>query len=143
MKGRKPKPTELKEILGNPGHRPLNLNEPKPEGDLERPKYLKAKAKRLFDIKASQMPWLKSVDSEALARWATLEAQFQKAPDQMTASMLGRIDSLEARLGMDPSSRSRMNVKAFEKNPDGESATKPTPSKDPADKYFTGNRSIN
>jgi phage terminase small subunit len=142
MRGRKPKPTELKELLGNPGHRPLNLDEPKPEGDLQRPKYLKAKAKKLFDAKAEQMPWLKSVDSEALARWATLEAAFQKSPEQMTASMLARIDSLEARLGMDPSSRSRMNVKAFEKRPDGDNAEKAKPSKDPADKYFGGNRSI-
>ena len=31
MKGRKPKPTALKVIEGNPGQRPLNQNEPKPK----------------------------------------------------------------------------------------------------------------
>lgn len=34
MVGRKPKPTALRELEGNPGHRPLNKNEPKPEGKL-------------------------------------------------------------------------------------------------------------
>ncbi len=30
MRGRRPKPTALKLIAGNPGKRPLNRNEPKP-----------------------------------------------------------------------------------------------------------------
>lgn len=29
-RGRKPKPTKLKVVTGNPGHRPLNENEPEP-----------------------------------------------------------------------------------------------------------------
>ncbi|MGH7717148.1 MAG: phage terminase small subunit P27 family, partial [Vulcanimicrobiaceae bacterium] len=35
MAGRKPKPTHLKLVAGNPGKRPPNENEPQPEGDLE------------------------------------------------------------------------------------------------------------
>ncbi|MBT6386690.1 MAG: phage terminase small subunit P27 family, partial [Alphaproteobacteria bacterium] len=31
MRGRKPKPTHLKAITGNPGKRPLNRDEPRPE----------------------------------------------------------------------------------------------------------------
>jgi P27 family predicted phage terminase small subunit len=31
MRGRKPKPTHLKAITGNPGKRPLNYDEPRPE----------------------------------------------------------------------------------------------------------------
>ena len=31
MRGRKPKPTRLKALTGNPGKRPLNQNEPRPE----------------------------------------------------------------------------------------------------------------
>ena len=39
--GRKPKPTKLKMITGNPGGRPLNKNEPEPTGGLpEMPKWL-------------------------------------------------------------------------------------------------------
>lgn len=30
IRGKKPKPTNLKILEGNPGKRPLNLNEPKP-----------------------------------------------------------------------------------------------------------------
>lgn len=33
-RGRKPKPTHLKLLAGNPGKRPLNLREPKPAGEL-------------------------------------------------------------------------------------------------------------
>jgi len=37
--GSKPKPTVLKRLAGNPGKRPLNLNEPKPDpADLKAPK---------------------------------------------------------------------------------------------------------
>ena len=31
MRGRRPKPTRLKVLTGNPGKRPLNANEPRPE----------------------------------------------------------------------------------------------------------------
>ncbi len=34
MRGRKPKPTRLKLIEGNPGRRPINGQEPKPPGSL-------------------------------------------------------------------------------------------------------------
>lgn len=35
-RGRKPKPTAAKELAGNPGHRPLNENEPKPKASAAR-----------------------------------------------------------------------------------------------------------
>jgi len=37
MDGRKPKPTYLKLVTGNPGRRPLNKNEPKPRRKLMQP----------------------------------------------------------------------------------------------------------
>lgn len=47
-RGRKPKPTIIKEMEGNPGKRPLNRNEPKPQKDksLTPPKWLGAEAKK-------------------------------------------------------------------------------------------------
>lgn len=55
-RGRKPKPTALKELEGNPGKRPLNKNEPKPEAAPEAgapPKHLsdhaKAEWRRLYE----------------------------------------------------------------------------------------------
>lgn len=37
QRGRKPKPTHLKLVTGNPGNRPLNKREPKPKRALPRP----------------------------------------------------------------------------------------------------------
>lgn len=37
MAGRRPKPTQLKILAGNPGGRPLNKNEPQPEKGLPQP----------------------------------------------------------------------------------------------------------
>ncbi len=49
MKGRKPKPTNLKILEGNPGKRSLNLNEPKPlQLAPECPKWLKPLAKDIW-----------------------------------------------------------------------------------------------
>lgn len=48
-RGRKPKPTALKELAGNPGHRPLNENEPRPEAEnLRCPAHLKGEARKAW-----------------------------------------------------------------------------------------------
>ena len=50
MRGRKPKPTALKQLAGNPGKRPLNPAEPKPErGAPEAPEHLKDEARKAWD----------------------------------------------------------------------------------------------
>lgn len=50
MRGRKPKPTNLKILEGNPGKRPLNLKEPKPlQIAPECPKWLKTLAKDIWE----------------------------------------------------------------------------------------------
>lgn len=47
MAGRKPKPTAIKVLNGNPGGRPLNLNEPRPDlGEPAMPTALPAAAKK-------------------------------------------------------------------------------------------------
>ena len=47
QRGRKPKPTALKVLEGNPGGRPLNLNEPKPVKKAPRcPSWLEDEAKK-------------------------------------------------------------------------------------------------
>ena len=47
IRGRKPKPTALKVLEGNPGHRPLNKKEPMPKGKLPRcPEWLEDDAKK-------------------------------------------------------------------------------------------------
>ncbi len=51
IKGPRPAPTEVKRALGNPGKRPLNENEPQPDGEARCPSWLcdvaKAEWKRL------------------------------------------------------------------------------------------------
>ena len=47
MAGRKPKPTSLKVLEGNPGKRQLNPNEPKPDASIPKcPAWLSKEAKR-------------------------------------------------------------------------------------------------
>lgn len=46
-RGRKPKPTAIKVLEGNPGKRPLNANEPKPEKKSPKcPSWLEPEAKK-------------------------------------------------------------------------------------------------
>ncbi len=56
MKGRKPKPTHLKVIAGNPGKRPLNEDEPEFAPDLpEPPAFLSEEAKTEWDRVAGEL----------------------------------------------------------------------------------------
>lgn len=70
MAGRRPKPTYLKVIEGNPGKRPLNKREPQPRGALRHaPAWFDARHKRLWDAVIGQAPagLLKRID------WAVVE----------------------------------------------------------------------
>ena len=58
-RGRKPKPTAIKELEGNPGKRELNQNEPKPEKKAPRcPTWLEAEAKKEWKRLAKQLEQL-------------------------------------------------------------------------------------
>lgn len=88
MPGRKPKPTALKILAGNPGKRPLNRNEPHPTGTPTCPKHLDKAAKiewRRISRELTSLGLLTNVDRTALAaycaaysRWANAEEQLQK-----------------------------------------------------------------
>ncbi len=72
MAGRKPAPTHLKVITGNPGNRPLNKNEPKPDNGTPRmPSHLSPRAKRAWKKLCellNQMGVLTLADGLALER---------------------------------------------------------------------------
>ncbi len=54
--GRKPKPTALRIVQGNPGKRPLPKNEPKPKAMVPRaPAHLSAEQKKIFRRVAKQL----------------------------------------------------------------------------------------
>ena len=55
-RGRKPKPTAMKELEGNPGKHPLNTSEPKPNKKAPAcPKWLEPEAKKEWRRLAKQM----------------------------------------------------------------------------------------
>ena len=146
MRGRKPKPPEVKEVLGNPGHRPIPPSTPPPaeagDGIIERPKFLKGKAAKVWDFYVPRMPWLKSVDAHCMAAWCVLVAEFEKDAGKMTASRITQMRTFGSLLGLDPSTRGRLSASSFEKPPAPESANE-RPAKDPAEKYFAPSRAVN
>lgn len=73
MRGRRPKPTRLKRLTGNPGKRPMNENEPQPEAAVpDCPVELGPVARREWDRLAGDLGKLKlltSLDRAALAAY--------------------------------------------------------------------------
>lgn len=137
MRGRKPKPTRIKQLNGNPGKRPLNENEPKPQGELSTPpSFLSPAAVTIWNEALTEAPpgLLTSVDSSVLANYCTWRATFEQAATEMlqrgsvSASIRGErkvapevmvmhkasTNMMRActEMGFTPSSRGRMHVEA-------------------------------
>ena len=55
MKGRKPKPTQLNQLQGNPGKRPLNKREPKPKNSVRKPRGMSQGAKKFWHDHAAEL----------------------------------------------------------------------------------------
>jgi P27 family predicted phage terminase small subunit len=137
MRGRKPKPTLLKVLDGNPGRRPLNDREPDPaQGIPVRPDWLDAEAQAEWDRvsqELSDMGTLTLADRAALAayctawsRWVEAEGMVKKfgmivkSPEKgfpMKSPYLSIADQaletmrkLMVEFGLTPSSRSRIRV---------------------------------
>lgn len=91
MRGRKPKPTALKRLEGNPGKRPINGREPQPPGSVPTcPSHLsptaKAEWKRLAKV-LNRIGVLTQIDRAALAaycqawgRWVEAEKKLAETP---------------------------------------------------------------
>jgi P27 family predicted phage terminase small subunit len=82
MRGRKPTPTALKVVRGNPGGRPLNEDEPKPKGEAVMPDYLSPSAAAHWPTVAEQLSnagVLTSMDVAALALYCESFARWQEA----------------------------------------------------------------
>ena len=136
MRGRKPKPTALKLLLNNPGHRPLNPREPTyPTGSLECPKELNIEARAEWDRVSPLLVdrgQATAVDRAVLAgycvkyaQWQALETEAAKHPFIVATAtgypipnpalgMANRVFSLmlraAAELGITPSSRTRVSM---------------------------------
>jgi phage terminase small subunit len=133
IRGRKPKPTHLKLVTGNPGKRPLPEGAPEIGGDLAKPKYLKGKAARIWDDVVGTCVWFGPADVYAIGMFCSLQAEYERGPTKMIAARIAQLRAVRSELGLDPSSQSRLGaMKGRRKNPDGEGEK----AKDPAQKYF-------
>jgi len=146
MKGRKPKPTKLKILEGNPGKRALNKNEP--EAEVEEslppaPKELSSTAKREWNRtgpKLHRMGLLTEIDYSALAaycaayaRWLDAEKAIKKQGTVVLSptgyfvqnvnlgianTAMKQMQSFLVEFGMTPSSRSRVAAANIKKKKD-------------------------
>jgi P27 family predicted phage terminase small subunit len=143
MRGRKPKPTPLKILTGNPGKRPLNGQEPLPKrGRPVCPAFLSAGAKsqwRRLVPELDRLGLLTLVDSGALAAYCQAWDEFRQATitlnkeGRIVSGALGGLKShpavaqqrsawkgiqaFAALFGLDPSSRTRLKVPPKEDDP--------------------------
>jgi len=120
-RGAKPKPTELHVVQGTfrPGrHEEQAQNEPKPDGQLEKPKYLKGRAGRVWDRIAPKLDWLTEVDSDMLALWCGLQAEHESNLEDMPSSRISQMRTLAAELGLTASGRARIGASGKPKTVD-------------------------
>jgi len=87
-RGRKPTPTAIKELEGNPGGRPLNEAEPKPARKAPPcPKWLEPEAKKEWRRLAKQLEQigvLTEVDMAAFAAYCQAYARWKEAEEFLT-----------------------------------------------------------
>ena len=144
MQGRRPKPTAIKLLEGNPGKRALNHGEPKPRVVLPRaPEHLSDEEKVKWKVTVKELyplGLITTIDQDALAMYCVIFVRWTKAEKMVrekgeiikTAAgnviqnpylsianrALEQLNKLGAEFGMTPSSRSR--VKADLADPDHE-----------------------
>ena len=87
-RGRKPKPTALKVLEGNPGKRPLNKNEPKLEKKAPKcPSWLEPEAKkewRRMSKILEELGILTEIDASAFSGYCQAYARWKEAEEFLT-----------------------------------------------------------
>src|SRR3954471_5752093 len=87
MRGHRPKPTRLKVLMGNPGKRPLNANEPRPEVAIpDCPIELGEVARREWDRMATQLASLRiltHLDRAALGAYCGAYGMWAEATESI------------------------------------------------------------
>lgn len=136
MRGRKAKPTAVKELEGNPGKRKLNKQEPKPETAIPAcPPHIKGVARTEWTRITTELHALKiiaRIDRAALVAYCQAWADYVKACKKVEKegeviisdkggmyqnpwvsiknSSMDRLVKISAEFGMTPSSRARVKV---------------------------------
>ncbi len=86
MRGRKPKPTWLKLVAGNPGRRPLNNSEPLPEGALvDPPDWLTPSQKDIWQAAIENAPpgLLRRIDESVFLVWVIAKDLHRTASERI------------------------------------------------------------
>ena len=136
MAGRRPKPTHLKLLQGNPGKRPINQNEPQPPAEIPgAPEHLseaaKAEWKRMSD-QLLKLGLLTAIDWAAFAAYCTVYGRWVEAEEALKKTgpvvrspsgypmispyytvahqSLNQMRAFLVEFGMTPASRSRISV---------------------------------
>ena len=154
MKGRRPKPTQLKKLLGNPGRRPFNKSEPQPDHDIPAaPPHLSEKAKGTWTYVApilDGMGVLTIADGIALEMLCEAYSDYLQARDELEAFGSNFYKTVNSQGGemhrahpavavmQDADRRIRAWLSEFGITPSARSRVKidPPAEPDPADKYF-------
>lgn len=86
-RGPPPQPTALKILRGNPGHRPLNEDEPQPPADaIEPPSYLQGVSlEKWHEVvkKLVDMSLMTNADVDTVARYCVMYERYHKYLDQV------------------------------------------------------------
>lgn len=121
MPGRPPKPTALKLATGNPGKRPLNLQEPKPTVGLpDPPAWLPDSAKPHYlrlgaQLVATKVMTMSDGDALAWLAYLTAAAVEKIGEGKQPVMLIKELRSHRAEFGMSPSGRVRIRVAEPEK----------------------------
>src|SRR4051812_39595711 len=109
FRGRRPTLSVVKNATGNPGHRPINDLEPKPEGDAVRPKFVKGRAKKLWDQYAPDLianQVLTTWDSHSFGRLCCEWADYEANPASFNSARKSEMRKHESQFGLgDPAGR--------------------------------------
>ena len=146
MRGRKPKPSAMKRLQGNPGKRTLNAKEPRPEAKIPKcPSHLigaaRAEWTRIVKI-LYRMRVITELDRATLAAYCTAYADYVKAEKQLKSQgivirsaggsryqnpwmgikkrSMDQMVKFGAEFGLTPSSRARLRVEGLDEEEEKE-----------------------
>ena len=113
-RGRKPTPARLKLVTSNPGNRPFTADPaedvtPDHDNGLEPPRKLSKRKQEIWDRYIKPCPWLSHLDETTAWQWLELYYEFERGPAKMVASRIAQMRALASELGLNPSSRARLD----------------------------------
>jgi phage terminase small subunit len=134
VRGRKPTPTAKKILRGNPGKRALPKNEPKPKtGILAPPDWMMDEAKQEWARVAPELIrtcGLAKIDRAILSAYCQVWARFvegERTENPVKAATIAQLRALASSLGLDPTSRTRMQSPESGDENDFDDFDDPTP----------------